>query len=143
MLQCTISPRILNQLGHVHKFFFMWSRFNTLSEIIRSKSPYVQFQMLQCTISPRILNQLGHGDKGFFIWSRFNSLSEIIRSKNLYVQFQMPQCTISPRILNQLGHGHNVLFLSGQVSIHYQKLSDKKTLMPNFKCFNVQYRQEY
>jgi hypothetical protein len=34
-------------------------------------------------------------------------------------------------------------FLSGQDSIHYQKLSDQKNLMSNFKCFNVQYRQEY
>jgi hypothetical protein len=35
------------------------------------------------------------------------------------------------------------VFLSGQGSIHYQKLSDKKTHMSNFKCFNVQIRQEY
>jgi hypothetical protein len=34
-------------------------------------------------------------------------------------------------------------FLSGQGSIHYQKLSDNKTLMSNFESFNVQYRQEY
>jgi hypothetical protein len=34
-------------------------------------------------------------------------------------------------------------FLSGQGSIHYYKLSDQKTIMSNFKCFNVQYRQEY
>jgi hypothetical protein len=121
---------------------FIWSRFNSLSEIIRSKSPYVQLQMIKCTISPIILNQLGHGHKGFFIWSRFNSLSEIITSKNPYVRFQMLQCTISPRILNQLEHGH-IFFLSGQVSIHYQKLSDQKTLLSNLKCFNVQYRQEY
>jgi sensor domain CHASE-containing protein len=41
----------------------------------------------------------------------------------------MLQCTNSPRILNQLGHGHMVL--SDQGSIHYQKLSDQKTLMSN------------
>jgi hypothetical protein len=34
-------------------------------------------------------------------------------------------------------------FLYDQGSINYQKLSDQKTLMSNFKCFNVQYRQEY
>jgi hypothetical protein len=124
-------------------FFFIWSRFNSLSEMIRSKSPYVQFQMLQCTISTRILNHLGHGHNCFFfIWTRFNSLSEIIRSKNPYVQFQMLQGTISPRILNQLGHGHK-FFLSDQGSIHYQKLSDQKKPMSNSKCFNVQYRQQY
>jgi hypothetical protein len=33
-------------------------------------------------------------------------------------------------ILNQLGHGHKCFFLSGQGSIHYQKLSDKKPLFP-------------
>jgi hypothetical protein len=48
---------------------------------------------------------------------------------------------IRQRILNQLGHGHMVL--SDQCSIHYQKLSDQKTLMSNSKCFKVQYRQEY
>jgi hypothetical protein len=69
MLQCTISSTILNQLGHGFKGFLIWSRFNSLSEITRSKNPYVQFQMLQCTISSTILNQLGHGHKGFLIWS--------------------------------------------------------------------------
>jgi hypothetical protein len=88
------------------------------------------------------INQLGHGHK-FFYMIKDQFIIRNYQIKNPYVQLQMIQCTISPRILNQLGHGHNVLFLSGQVSIHYQKLSDKKTLMPNFKCFNVQYRQEY
>jgi hypothetical protein len=50
MLQCTISPRILNQLGLGHKGFLIWSMFNSLSENIRPKNPYVQFQMLQCII---------------------------------------------------------------------------------------------
>jgi hypothetical protein len=46
--------------------------------------------------------------------------------------------TISPRILNQLGHGHK-LFLSGQGSIQYQKLSDKKSLCPilNASMYNI------
>jgi hypothetical protein len=50
----------------------------------------------------------------------------------------MLKCTISPRILNQLGHGHK-FFLSGQGSIHYHKLSDKKNLCPisNASMYNI------
>jgi hypothetical protein len=60
MLQCTISPRILNQLGHGHKFYFYLVKVQSIIRNYQIKNPYVQFQMLQCTISPRILNQLGH-----------------------------------------------------------------------------------
>jgi hypothetical protein len=117
---------------------FIWSRFNSLSEMIRSKSPYVQFQMLQCTISPTILNQLGHGHKRFFIWSRFNSLLENITSKNFYVRFQILQCTISPRILNQLEHGHKFFYLV-KVQIIIRNYQIKKPLCPisNASMYNV------
>jgi hypothetical protein len=119
-------------------FFCIWSMFNSLSEIIRSKNPYVQLQMLQCTISPRILNQLGHGDNVFFICSRFNSLSEIIRSKNPYVQFQMLQCTISPIILNQLGYEHKDFYLV-KIQFIIRNYQIKKPLCPitNDQMYNI------
>jgi hypothetical protein len=92
------------------RLFFIWSRFKSLSEIIRSKNPYVQFQMLKCTISPRILNQLGHGHK-FFLSGQGSIHYQKLSVKNPYVQYQMLQCTISPMILNQLGHGHKFFFI--------------------------------